>query len=206
MTVDRIMVRKDTYFDSVFLMSVSAELSETSGLQVGQVVLATPANKQLLDGQGFDPAVLDSLGPTDLVVALRADTADVLDLAEQRFGELLDRRTMRSSEQGVAERPSGLEGALCLFPDANLVVISVPGAYAAYEARRALHAGLHVMLFSDNVAIDDEIALKREAVDRGLLMMGPDCGTAIINGAMLGFANAVKLGNIGLVGASGTGT
>ena len=36
--------------------------------------------------------------------------------------------------------------------------------------------------------------------------MGPDCGTAIINGVPLCFANVVRRGDIGIVGASGTGT
>jgi succinyl-CoA synthetase alpha subunit len=204
-TVDRIIVRRDAYFDSVFLMSLSAELTETDGLQVGQVVLGTPANKQLLGGQGFDQAVLEPLGPTDLIVALRAASETILSAAEKRFDELLIRRKSGSGE-AEAERPIGLDGALRARPEANLVVVSVPGAYAAYEARRAIQAGLHVMLFSDNVSVEDEIALKQEAVRRGLLMMGPDCGTAILNGAMLGFANAVRPGPIGLVGASGTGT
>ncbi|MCK5827694.1 FdrA family protein, partial [Candidatus Bipolaricaulota bacterium] len=87
----------------------------------------------------------------------------------------------------------------------NLALISVPGIHAAREARQALHRGLHVMLFSDNVTVEDEIALKDDAIDRGLLMMGPDCGTAIINGAALGFANACRSGTVGIVGASGTG-
>jgi FdrA protein len=203
--VDRLVVRKDAYFDSVFLMSLSADLAELDGLQVGQVVLATPANKQLLVGQGFDAATIDALGPTDLLVAIRAETDERLDAAEKRFEELLNRRS-KGSEQGEAQKPIGLDGAVRAFPEANLVVVSVPGAYAAYEARKAIQAGLHVMLFSDNVSVEDEIALKDEAVRRGLLMMGPDCGTAIINGVMLGFANAVRPGPIGLVGASGTGT
>jgi len=206
MTVDRLVVRHDAYFDSVFLMSVSADLAEVDGLQVGQVVLATPANKDLLRNQGFDAEVIDSLGPTDLVAALRATTDGVLDAAEARFGELLSRRSTSSHTSESAERPIGLDGALRDQPGSNLAVISVPGAYAAYEVRKALHAGLHVMLFSDNVSVEDEIALKDEALRRGLLMMGPDCGTAMIQGAMLGFANAVRRGPVGIVGASGTGT
>ena len=202
--MDRIVVRKDTYFDSVFLMSISAELGKVEGVDVGQVVLATPANTELIAGQGFDPAQLAGLGPTDLVIALRAASPGILDAAEKRLQELLGRR--HQSEGTSEAKPVGLDGALRSMTDANLVVISVPGAYAAYEARRALAAGLHVMMFSDNVTVDDEIALKTEAIRRGKLLMGPDCGTAIINGVMLGFANAVRRGGIGVVGASGTGT
>lgn len=200
--MDRIIVRKDTYFDSVFLMSVSAELGELEGLEKGHVVLATPANRQLLLAEGFD--VGHELGPTDLVVALRAEGAGALEKAALRLDELLTTRVQEKAEAGAA-RPVGLEGALEALPGANVALISVPGEYAAYEARKALAAGLHVMLFSDNVSVEDEIALKEQALKDRLLLMGPDCGTAILGGVGLGFANAVRRGPVGLVGASGTG-
>lgn len=202
--MDRLIVRKDTYLDSVFLMSISADLGRVDGVQLGQVVLATPANIQLLTGQGFDAKTFESLSPTDLVVALRADKAEVLDSAEKKLGELLSKRSSGQTTEGP--RPLGLEGGLQSLPGANLVLISVPGEYAAYEARKALNAGMHVMVFSDNVSVEDEIALKKEAVRKGKLLMGPDCGTAIIQGVQLGFANKVRRGPIGVVGASGTGT
>ena len=101
--------------------------------------------------------------------------------------------------------PSSLAGALAAAPDSNLAMISVPGAYAPKEAMSALRSGLHVFLFSDNVPVDDEVALKREAIKRGLLLMGPDCGTAHIGGVGLGFANVVKPGRVGCIAASGTG-
>lgn len=202
--MDRLIVRKDTYLDSVFLMSISAELGKLEGVQLGQVMLATPANRQLLVGQGFGAGDLEGLGATDLIVALRAGSKEVIDAAEQKLAELLARKTTTQTLEGP--RPAGLEGALRALPGANLALISVPGEYAAYEARKALQAGLHVMLFSDNVSVEDEISLKDEAIRRNLLLMGPDCGTAIIQGVMLGFANKVKHGSIGVVGASGTGT
>lgn len=203
--MDRVVVRKESYFDSVFLMSISAELRRGADLQNGEVVLATPANVQLLCSQGFDLTPHGALGPTDLVVALRAETADALDQAEAKLADLLKRRPS-SSQGSEAQKPTGLSGAVREMPEANLAVISVPGDYAAYEARKALDAGLHVMIFSDNVSVEDEIALKQHAVRQGKLLMGPDCGTAIINGVMLGFANKVRRGPIGVIGASGTGT
>src|SRR5205807_1921501 len=103
------------------------------------------------------------------------------------------------------EPPHTLAAGLALLPGAALALISTPGLYAAAEARKALQLGLHVMLFSDNVTIDDEKALKELAVERALLFMGPDCGTAIIGGIPLGFANVVRRGPVGVVGASGTG-
>lgn len=203
--MDRIVIRRDAYFDSVFLMSISAELKRVPGVQAGQAVLCTPANLDLLQAQGFDLSKQGDLGPTDLAVTLRASIEGPLDLAEKRFAELLSGKTVGGVAKGGGARAVGLTGGLHAQENSNLVVLSVPGEYAAYEALRALRAGLHVMLFSDNVSVEDEIALKTEAVARGLLLMGPDCGTAIINGVMLGFANKVRRGRIGVVGASGTG-
>jgi FdrA protein len=62
-----------------------------------------------------------------------------------------------------------------------------------------------VFCFSDGVSVEVEAALKRRALERGLLFMGADCGTAILDGVALGFANAVERGPVGIVGASGTG-
>ena len=103
------------------------------------------------------------------------------------------------------EPPRSLEMGLDTLPAANLALISTPGDYAAAEAMKALRLGLNVMMFSDNVPIADEVALKRYARARDLMVMGPDCGTAILNGVPLGFANVVSRGAIGVVGASGTG-
>jgi succinyl-CoA synthetase alpha subunit len=94
---------------------------------------------------------------------------------------------------------------LGILREVNLALISVPGEFAAEEARKALRKNLHVMLFSDNVSVEDECSLKEEARERGLLVMGPDCGTAIIGGVPLAFANEVPAGNVGIVSASGTG-
>jgi FdrA protein len=202
--MDCIDVREDTYFDSVFLMAASAELARIEGLEAAHLVLATEQNRELLLAQGFDPAPLSSLGPTDLVIALRAAEAAVIDAALERVELVLS--SARQADAGLAEEsPVGLDGGLARLPDANLALISVPGAYAAFEAGKALARGLHVMLFSNNVALEEEIALKRRAGELGLLVMGPDCGTAMIGGTPLGFANRVRRGPVGLVGASGTG-
>jgi len=137
------------------------------------------------------------------VVAIDAESEKPLAAAQARVEEMLTEKKQEASSEGA--RPSSLSSAIDSLPGANLALISVPGEYAAREARQALRKNLHVMLFSDNVSLKDEIALKKEAVGRNLLMMGPDCGTAIINGVPLGFANAVRRGSIGIVGASGTG-
>ncbi len=203
--MDRIFIRKDTYFDSVFLMSLSAELGRTVDLEAGYVVLATPANRQLLEEEGFAEPELAQLGPTDLVIALRAEHESALAAAET----LVKNRLSSSSPVGASAasviQPVGLEGGLEQLPDANLALISVPGTYAAFEADKALSRGLNVMIFSDNVPLEDEVSLKQRASAAGLLLMGPDCGTAVIQGIPLGFANHLRRGPIGLIGASGTG-
>jgi succinyl-CoA synthetase alpha subunit len=203
--MDHILVRRDSYHDSVFLMSLSARLREMASLVAGHVVLATPANRELLSRDGFDARELAALGPTDLVIALRAETEPTLREAGRLVEALLSSAAQPGGGGTAAERPVGFEEAWARLPHANLALISVPGTYAAYEAAKALERGLHVMIFSDNVPLEDEIALKRRAAELGLLVMGPGCGTALVNGKPLGFANRVRRGNIGLVGASGTG-
>jgi succinyl-CoA synthetase alpha subunit len=141
--------------------------------------------------------------PNDLVLALQVSSPHLEPETWERARCLLETRT--SAQSGSGYRPRSLDGALDALPDANLALISVPGEYAAREARKALESGLHVLLFSDNVSIDDEVSLKRRAAELGLFMLGPDCGTAIINNVPLGFANAVPRGRVGLVAASGTG-
>ena len=196
-----VLVRKDSYHDSVLLMRISEALKHVAGVEDAVVAMATPQNRELLGAQGYRGPELAAAGPNDLVIALMGD-ATAPKAVEAALDELL-----RSERRDAADEvlPATLAAAVKAHPEANLALISLPGEHAAREARRALALGMHVMIFSDNVAIEDEVALKREAVSRGLLLMGPDCGTAIINGKPLGFANAVRRGPIGVVGAAGTG-
>src|SRR5438094_3919904 len=166
--------------------------------------MSTPHNKKILEKPGQDDDEGKTAGPNDLVIAVRGSD-NAVSKAEQEAGKLLEGKQQTSSGARQAEAPHTLYAGLQLLPDANLALISTPGLYAAAEARKALHAGLHVMIFSDNVSMDDERELKLLAIERGLLVMGPDCGTAIIGGVPLGFANVVKRGPVGVVGASGTG-
>jgi FdrA protein len=225
--VNEILVERGRYFDSVFLMRISRELEKIPGVRRAVVAMGTPANLAALESVGFQltaEAVGPQAGPSpgdasagasplagpqaglradDLVTAIDAETPNAFAAAKQRLAELLTAGT--DDGEKSEDRPTTLDEALAVDAAANLALISVPGAYAAAEARRALRRGLHVMLFSDNVSVEEEIALKDEAVARGLLVMGPDCGTAILNGVPLGFANVVRRGPIGIVGASGTG-
>jgi len=202
--VTKVLVRKDAYFDSVFLMLLSSELKALPGVSSAVVAMGTPMNLELLAAQGCAPAQDASAGPNDLVIAIAAQGTEALDAAMAAAQELLARKRRPAAGAGPLE-PTSLAAAVEMLPGANLAVISLPGAYAGREARAALERGLHVMLFSDNVPLEEEIALKTLARERGLLVMGPDCGTAIIDGKPLCFANAVRRGPIGIVAASGTG-
>jgi succinyl-CoA synthetase alpha subunit len=198
------MVRTNAYFDSVTLMKVSGEISKLSGVLDVMVGMGTDLNKDSLKDVGIFSAECETASPNDLMIGIKVETENSLTAALNKIEELLTRRvrTALGSSEKIYER---LEEVAKLGEAYNLAVISVPGSYAAREAKTALNNDMHVFLFSDNVTIEEEIELKELAFKRGLLIMGPDCGTAIINGTPLGFANRVRRGNIGIVGASGTG-
>lgn len=193
-------VRPGAYFDSVILMQLQRALAELPGVIDAGVVMATPANKELLAASGL--AVETPAGSDDLLIVVKADDEKIAGDALGQVDELLARR-----RRGVTQefRPHSLDVAVQQLPEARWALISVPGRYAAGVARKALDHNLNIFLFSDNVSLEDEVELKHIARDKGLLVMGPDCGTAIINGIGLGFANYVRNGPIGLVAASGTG-
>ena len=194
------------YRDSVSLMQLSSALGKQPGVEQVSVIMASPANLGLLREAGLLKEDLTA-SPNDLLVAVQARTTTALTAAMARAEQLLREEPRAPSGQGApaALKPRSIEMALSQEPLTNLALISTPGDYAAAEAMKALRLGLNVMLFSDNVSVADEVALKTLAQDRGLLVMGPDCGTAIINGVPLAFANVVRRGEIGCVGASGTG-
>lgn len=201
-------IRPQFYLDSVALMRMSKTLAATEGVLDAAMMMATPANIEILANAGLlDHGSLAtgsfSVGPGDLVISVRGVTADVAsDVVDEADRLLAQPQGNIKSEQW---RPRSIRSALDVLPNANLALISVPGDFAISEARKAIRRGLHAMIFSDNVPLRDEVALKQEARALGRLVMGPDCGTAIINGVPLAFANQVPRGDIGIVGASGTG-
>jgi len=202
----RTLIKRSEYYDSVTLMLVAKALLEGPGIEDAAVVMATAANKDILAQANLLVGEALTAAPDDLVIAVRAISDDECDEALTAANTLLTSSRKRGgSAAGAARRSRSLAAALKEHPDANVVVVSVSGPYAAQEARTALAHGRHVLLFSDNVPLADEIALKQMAQQRGLLMMGPDAGTAIVNGVALGFANAVPRGPVGIVGAAGTG-
>jgi FdrA protein len=204
---ERVVVRRGVYHDSVTLMQVSRQAEGLPGVTAAAAVAATPVNLELLARQGFGVDA-EGLGPNDLVLCVRADGDQAAAAAVEAIGELLAgaRRAGGDGGTGVAAAPPrSLRAAARRDPALSLAVLSVPGRHLAYEAAQAVQAGLHVFCFSDGLDVAEEAALKRLAAERGLLFMGADCGTAILDGVGLGFANAVRRGPVGLVGASGTG-
>ncbi|HEX9670161.1 MAG TPA: acyl-CoA synthetase FdrA, partial [Thermoanaerobaculia bacterium] len=203
MTVTRCLVRSGAYHDSVVLMRLQAGLAELPGVADAAVVMGTEANRELLAASGLLVEEAARARADDLLVVVKAADAAAAEAALGRVDALLTTRAATAADG--AFRPRTLASAVKLLPEARWVLVSVPGRYAAAVAREALALGRHVFLYSDNVALADEIELKRTARERGLLVMGPDCGTAIIGGVGFGFANRVRRGAIGLIGASGTG-
>lgn len=202
MSVRHSEVRSGAYYDSVVLMQLQRALAELPGVLDAGVVMGTQANRELLEDSGLVTDAAAQAGPDDLVIVVQARDDDAAQAALEQVDSLLKRRR---SSAGQAFQPRSLDGAAKQLPHAGWVLISVPGRFAAGVAREALALERHVFLYSDNVSLQDEIELKRMARQKGLLVMGPDCGTAIINGVGLGFANRVRRGDVGLVAASGTG-
>ena len=196
-------VERGRYLDSVALMRVSRELEALPGVEAAALMIGTPSNKALMREAGLLAPEGEQAGANDLVVALRASDEAAAAAAARNAEEMLARKEAAGAQ--ALPHARSLAGALERLPGANLAVVSVPGAFAALEARKCLERGLHVLVFSDNVSLEDEAALKRLAAGKGLLLMGPDCGTAIIAGTPIAFANAVPRGDIGIVSASGTG-
>ncbi len=196
-------VFKNMYQDSVSLMQISAQIGKLPGIEQASVVMGTATNLAQLKEANLDDGC--KAGPNDLVIAVRGTDdacAEALGIAEKRLTAKPD----DSGGDGIkAPALVSLDMGVEKTPGSNLALISVPGDYAAAEAIKALNLGMSVMLFSDNVSIEHEKAIKTLARDKNLIVMGPDCGTAIVNGMPLGFANVVKRGGIGVVAASGTG-
>lgn len=191
------------YLDSVKLMLISKELREQEGVIDAVAILATSENREILVATDMMVDAISAARETDIVIVVKTKTEDAALSALNKAEVLLKAPAAKGSSSKVPIH--NLNSALKSMNSANLCLISVAGKYAAQEADSALDRGLHVMIFSDNVSLEDELRLKQKAISKGLLLMGPDCGTAIINGCPLGFANAVPKGKIGIVSAAGTG-
>lgn len=199
------IIKENTYQDSVALMRLSADLDTLDGVDKVSIMMGTPANKDILRETGFGTDDLGQGGPNDMVIVVGTDASDVVDTVVAEVDAFLAQAAQASASSTMATVRS-LDRAREVLPDANLALISLPGEHVAEEGRRLLDAGMHLFIFSDNVSVDDEVQLKTLARERGLMVMGPDCGTGVIGGVPLAFANVAQPGFIGIVAASGTGT
>lgn len=198
-------ILKGRYLDSVKLMLISKELRSLKGVQDAVVIMATQENREILKSTNMLVPEIEPALETDIVAVVKADDQITADEAIMKAESLVSSPPQKKEQDNSSRKALTLEKANLKLNGADLCLISVAGKYAATEADKALELGLHVMLFSDNVSLEEELALKTKASKKGLLMMGPDCGTAIINGIPLAFANSVPRGRIGIVSASGTG-
>lgn len=202
MTIQTV-IKENAYFDSVTLMTISTRANELAGVKTAMIGMGTDMNLEVIRNVGLYTPALDHVTTGDLLIVLDLDDQANSEEILQQVDELFTKKKKTASSEVTYKT---LDSALHEEPDANLVVISVNGKFAAREAHKALDQQKHVMLFSDNVTVDEELALKQKAHEKELFVMGPDCGTAIINGVGLCFANEVRSGDIGIVGASGTGS
>jgi FdrA protein len=194
-----------TYRDSLLLLTATRAMETGAGVSWASAAMATPANVEDLAGRGFPADDLAGADANALVLAVRADDDQAAGEALERGREALFTTAGPAREEAGGPEPRTIGEAAARLPQANVAVVSVPGPYAAIAAHSALSAGLHVLLFSDNVPLADEVALKQRASQLGLLLMGPGAGTAVLAGVGLGFANAVAAGPVGVVAAAGTG-
>ncbi|KGR79210.1 acyl-CoA synthetase FdrA [Ureibacillus manganicus] len=198
------IVKQNSYQDSVNLMLLTNKISTMEGINKVQVMMGTPANKDIFKGSGLYTEELEGAASNDMCIVVDTDS-------EEKIQEVLDEVDNYLNNQAIAGSKEAFETvrswdkATKALPGANLAIISTPGQYAAEEAEKAIDRDMHVLIFSDNVTVEDERRIKEKAHDKGLLVMGPDCGTAIVSGVPLAFANVMKTGKIGVIGASGTG-
>ncbi len=204
--VTKNFVINNRYFDSIMLMSLSNRLREkVSGIEEAAAIMGSDENKKILREAGLLDEEGERALPGDLIIAIKGKSQEAVESGWKVAMDLLRGEAEKIDEKKAGASPRTIKSALKVLPDANLVLISLPGEYAASEAMEAISRGMNVMVFSDNVPVEEEIAIKRAGEKRGLFVLGPDCGTSIINGVALGFANVVRRGVFGIVGAAGTG-
>lgn len=196
------VVKKGSYHDSVVLMLLTNHISAMQGVNKVSIMMATPANKDIFKQSGLDTEELLAAGANDMVVVADIDNENTMNIIENEIDAYFKKQNTKNQQ---TESVKSWDKALEKMPNADMAVISIAGAYAALEANRALDEGMNVFMFSDNVTIEDEKKLKQKAHEKGLVVMGPDCGTGIIQSVPIAFTNKVNSGKIGIIGASGTG-
>jgi succinyl-CoA synthetase alpha subunit len=200
----RTIIKKNNYQDSVNLMLLTNAINAIPGVKQCSIMMGTDANKDIFKNTNLLTEEAKTASPSDMVIIMEAESDQVVADSLKKIDDFLADLTVKKHQSATSEANS-LDEAIEMLPDANVALFSIPGEYAADVIEQALEKNLHIFSFTDNIAIEDEVRLKRLAHEKGLLMMGPDCGTGILSGIPLAFTNVVKTGNIGIVGASGTG-
>ncbi len=203
--VMKTFIQSNTYQDSVALMRLSGAVSKMDGITNSSVMMGTPLNKTALEEAGLLTEEAGNAKTSDLILVVEADSEETADSAIKAIKLELE-GSVKTSSKDSTKTYRTISKAKEDHDSSNIAFISTPGSFAATEALLALKNGMHPFIFSDNVSIEDEVMLKKFAHQRDLLVMGPDCGTGFLGGVPLGFANSVRRGGIGIIGASGTGT
>lgn len=198
------VIKKNSYQDSINLMLLTKQLSSMTHVNRLSIMMGTPANKDIFTNSNFYTEKLDEAGPNDICIVIDSDEESIVPKVVEEVDKFLKNQSVQSKKDKLPVAMSW-DSSISKLPGANLALISIAGEYATEEANKALDRELNVFIFSDNVSIEDEKRLKEKARDKNLLVMGPDCGTGIIHGVPIAFANVIEKGNIGIIGASGTG-
>src|SRR5215204_1377333 len=204
--ISHVVIKPNFYRDSLQLMKISEKLHQSSVVSEASIVMATETNKGLLIRLGFSPALIEQANESDMIIAVRAEDQQSIDLAAGQIGKLFESPEEGRLDSGDQEKTMDIDLALRKMPGTNLVLLSIPGEYVKDISYKLIEQGIHQQIFSDHVPVEDELKIKKQAVTKGVLILGPGAGTSIINGKGIGFSNAISsVGPVGIVAAAGTG-
>lgn len=199
------VVKQNSYQDSINLMLLTNKINTLDGVIQSQIMMGTDANKDIYRAAGLLTAEAEAAAPSDMVIVVETEDEGIMDVVLAETETFLADLSTKKEAAGAPAEATSWEEAMAMLPEANMALFSIPGEYAAPELERALDLGLNVFSFTDNVPLEDEVRLKQKAHEKGLLFMGPDCGTGVVSSVPVAFTNVINPGNIGIVGASGTG-
>ena len=206
--LSHVVIKPNFYRDSLQLMKISEKLRQSSGVSEASIVMATETNRGVLIRLGFSPSLIEQANESDMIIAVRAKDQQSIDLVSEQIGNLFEstEKEHRLDSRDHEETTTDIDMALRKMPGTNLVLLSIPGEYVKDISYKLIEQGIHQQIFSDHVPVEDELKIKKQAVTKGVLILGPGAGTSIINGKGIGFSNAISsVGPVGIVAAAGTG-
>jgi succinyl-CoA synthetase alpha subunit len=203
--ISHVVIKPNFYRDSLQLMKISEKLRQSSGVSEASIVMATETNKGVLIRLGFSPSLIEQANESDMIIAVRAKDQRSIDLVAEQIGKLFESPEEDRLDSRDQEKTTDIDLALRKMPGTNLVLLSIPGEYVKNISYKLIEQGIHQQIFSDHVPVEDELKIKKQAVTKGVLILGPGSGTSIINGKGIGFSNTISVGPVGIVAAAGTG-